>query len=174
MTSAVMMDRASMGVQGMPGMSPNGMGMPTMTPAGSNYLMVPRCTYRFEKTQGGIKITCVCEDPTARSMMHNLATALMGGMVSCCCTLNGMTVCSCSFTMGMCKCDMTEAGCNITCTSGDQKCCEMLQSCCDCISTCCNNGCTCCVMINNTPVCCGNSETYAKTTATTTTTSSKR
>ena len=174
MTSTVMMDRTNMGVQGMTGMNPTNVGVPTMSPAGSNYLMVPRCTYRFEKCQGGLKITCVCDDPMARSMMQNLCTSLMGGMVSCCCTMNGMTVCSCNFTMGMCKCEMTDTGCSITCTTGDQKCCEMLQSCCDCVSTCCNNGCTCCVMINNTPVCCGCSETYAKTTTPTTTTSSKR
>src|SRR4051812_16463862 len=90
MTNAMMMDRATMGVQGMAGMSPSNVGMPSVSPTGSNYVMVPRCTYRFEKVQGGLKITCVCDDPMARSMMQNLCTALMGGMVSCCCTLNGM------------------------------------------------------------------------------------
>ena len=37
----------------------------------------------------------------------------------------------------------------------------MIQSCCDCLSTLMNAGCTCCVMMNNTPVACGCSETGA-------------
>ena len=36
--------------------------------------------------------------------------------------------------MGMCKCEMTENGVCVTCTSGDSKCCEMIQACCDCLS----------------------------------------
>jgi hypothetical protein len=125
--------------------------------------MVPRCTYKFEKCQGGIKITCSCDDQMARSMAQNLCTQLLGGMCSCCCTLNGVTVCSCNFTMGMCKYEMTDQGFCVTCTSGDSKCCEMIQSCCDCISCMCNAGCTCTLLINSTPVCCGYSDTYGKT-----------
>jgi len=126
MTSAMMMDRTTVGVQGVTGVPTPGVGIPTVTPGSSNWLMVPRCTYRFEKCQGGVRITCVCDDPMARSMVQNLCTALTGGMVSCCCTLNGVTVCSYNFTMGICKCEVTDTGVCVTCTSGDQKCCEMI------------------------------------------------
>jgi hypothetical protein len=156
MTSTMMMDRTGMGVQGVSGVQSPGVG--GMTPTTSNWLMVPRCTYKFEKCQGGMKVTCVCDDPMSRSMLQNLCTALMGGMCSYVCTLNGMTVCCCNLTMGMCKCEVTESGCCVTCTSGDSKCCEMIQSCCDCLSCMYNAGCTCCLMMNNTPVCCGYSE----------------
>ena len=158
------------GMHGMTGMTSPvgvpGMGMPGVTPASSSYLMVPRCTIKYEKCQGGMKVTCVCDDPMSRSMMQNLCSVLAGGMCSCYCTLNGMTVCSYNFTMGMCRCEMTDTGVCFTCTTGDQKCCEMLQACCDCLSSCCNAGCTCCFCINNTPVCCGYSEAYAAATRT--------
>jgi hypothetical protein len=65
--------------------------------------------------------------------------------------MNGMVVCTCNLTMGMCKCEMTKDGCCVTCTSGDQKCCDTIQGCCACLAS----GCTCCLMMNNTPVCCG-------------------
>jgi hypothetical protein len=68
--------------------------------------------------------------------------------------MNGMMVCCCNLTMGMCKCDMTKDGCTITCMSGDSKCAEMIHGCCDCMSAMMKAGCTCCVMMNNTPVCC--------------------
>lgn len=167
MASTVMMERTTVGMQSMPGVTTPTVGGPTVQPATSNWLMVPRCTFKFEKCQGGMKVSCVCDDQMARSMMQNLCTALTGGLCSCYCTLNGVTVCSYNFTMGMCKCELTNDGFCCTCTSGDQKCCEMIQSCCDCLSTCCNSGCTCCFMMNNTPVCCGYSETYYKTTTTT-------
>ena len=35
--------------------------------------------------------------------------------------MNGMMVCCCNLTMGMCKCEMTEDGVCITCTSGDSQ-----------------------------------------------------
>jgi hypothetical protein len=163
MTSTMMVDRTGMGVQGVAGVPTPGVGVPTVSPTGPNWMMVPRCTFKFEKCSGGMKVTCVCDDPMARSMMHQLCTALMGGMCSCYCTLNGMTVCSYNFTMGMTKCEVTDSGCCFTCTSGDQKCCEMIQCCCDCLSCLCNAGCTCCFLMNNTPVCCGYSESYGKT-----------
>jgi hypothetical protein len=161
--TTMMMERTSTGMQSMPGVGPAG--MTSMSPATSNWLMVPRCTFKFEKTTVGMKISCVCDDQTARSMMQNLCTALMGGMCSCTCTLNGVMVCCCNFTMGLCKCELTSDGCSVTCTSGDQKCGEMIQSCCDCLATLCNGGCTCCLLMNNTPVCCGYSETSMKTTS---------
>jgi hypothetical protein len=57
--------------------------------------------------------------------------------------------------MGLCKIEPTESGCCITCTSGDQQCCEMIQACCECVSCCLEAGCSCCVLLNNTPICIG-------------------
>jgi hypothetical protein len=161
MSSTMMMERTGMG---MPGMGMPGMGTPTMgtgpgVAPSSNYLMVPRCTIKFEKCQGGMKIVCTCDDPMACSMMQNLCTMLQGGMVSCSMMMNGMMVCCCNLTMGMCKCETTDKGVSITCTSGDAKCGEMIQACCDCMACMMNAGCTCCLMMNNTPVACGCSET---------------
>jgi hypothetical protein len=169
MANAMMMDRTGMG---MPGVSVPGMstpGMPTLTPTTSNWMMVPRCTLKFEKCQGGMKITCVCDDKVACGMMQNLCTMLAGGMCSCYAVLNGMTVCCYNLTMGMCKCDLTDTGVCITCTTGDTKCCEMIQACCDSLTCMTNAGCTCCVLMNNNPVCCGYSESYATATVKTAT-----
>jgi hypothetical protein len=157
MSSTMMMERTGMGL---PGMGLPGLGTPTLgSPAGvassGNYLMVPRCTLKFEKCTGGMKVHCVCEDKMACSMMQNLCTMLQGGLCSCSVMLNGMTVCHCHFTMGLCKCDMTDKGVLLTCTSGDSKCCEMIQAYCDCLSCLMNAGCTCCLLMNNTPVACG-------------------
>jgi hypothetical protein len=85
-------------------------------------------------------------------------------MCSCYCSLNGVTVCSCNLTMGLCRCDITDTGICVTCTSGDQKCCEMIQCCCDCLACTCAAGCTCCFLMNNTPVCCGYGEPAGKAT----------
>jgi hypothetical protein len=144
---------------GMPGMATGvtgGMTAGAMGAAtGANWMMVPRATFKFEKVQGGMKLTCVCEDAMARSMMQNLCTMMTGGMCSCCMMMNGMTVCCCNFTMGMCKCDVTDKGLALTCTSGDAKCGEMIGACCDCLATMLKDGCCCCLMLNNNPVCCG-------------------
>ena len=155
MTSAVMMERTSPTMPGMGYPAGSPMSAPTGMPTGTNWMMVPRCTFRLEKVQGGLRIVCTCDDKMAVSMVQNLCTMLTGGMCSCCCMMNGMMVYCCNLTMGMCKCEMTKDGVCITCTSGDAKCGEMIQACCDCISTCLKSGCTCCVMMNNTPVCCG-------------------
>jgi hypothetical protein len=150
--TGMMMERTAM--TGMPTQGMSAQGVAPLT-APSNWMMVPRCTYKFEKCQGGMKVTCICDDQMARSMMQNLCTMLAGGMCSCCVMMNGVTVCCCNLTMGICKCEMTDKGICVTCTSGDQKCCEMIQSCCDCLSCMCKAGCTCCMLMNNTPVCCG-------------------
>jgi hypothetical protein len=157
MSGTMMMERSGMGIpgMGMPGMASPAMGASGTTTASPNYVMVPRCTMKFEKCTGGMKITCVCDDTMACSMMQNLCTMMAGSMCGCCVTYNGMTVCTCSLTMGHCKCDMTESGVCFTCTSGDTKCCEMIQAYCDCLTTMMTSGCTCCVMMNNTPVACG-------------------
>jgi hypothetical protein len=159
MSSTLLMERTGMGMSGM-GVSGLGSptGAPTGVPMGTNFLMVPRCTLKLEKCTGGFKITCVCDDKVTASMVQNLCTMLQGGMCSCCVMFNGMPVNLCNLTMGMCRCEPTDSGCCITCTSGDKECCEMIQACCDCISCCLNAGCTCCVMMNNTPVCCGCSD----------------
>jgi hypothetical protein len=91
MMNAMMVDRMNMpGMPGMgtPGMS--GMGMPT----GMNMMMVPRCTFKFEKVKGGMKMTCMCDDTMACSMMQNLCNMMAGSMCSCCCMMNGMMVCA--------------------------------------------------------------------------------
>jgi hypothetical protein len=152
MSSTMMMERTGMG---MPGMSTPTMGGPTGAMTAPGYVMVPRCTLKYEKCTGGMKIYCTCDDKTACSMMQNLCTMLAGGMCSCTMMMNGMTVCTCNFTMGMCKCEMTEHGVCITCTSGDTHCCEMIQACCDCMTAMVHAGCTCCVMMNGNPICCG-------------------
>jgi hypothetical protein len=151
----MMMERTGMG---MPGVGAAGMGIPgIMSPAAmpANFLMVPRCTFKMEKCTGGMKITCVCDDKTASGMVQNLCKMLAGGMCSCCMMMNGMMVFTCNLTMGMCKCDMTEMGVTVTCTSGDKACCDMIQASCDCMNSMLKAGCTCCLCMGSTPVCCG-------------------
>jgi hypothetical protein len=149
------MERLGMGMPGM-GMGMPGMGMGGMTaPMMPGMMMMPRCTMKMEKAQGGMKIACTCDDQTACSMMQNLCSMLQGGMCTCCLMMNGMMVCCCNLTMGMCLCEMTGKGCTITCTSGDAKCGQMIQACCDCMTTMMKDGCTCCLLMNGTPVCCG-------------------
>ena len=71
MSGTMMMDRAAM----MTGMMGAGAGtMPGGMHGGMNMMMVPRCTMKFEKCQGGMKISCVCEDAMACSMVQNLCT----------------------------------------------------------------------------------------------------
>ena len=151
--ASTMMNPTAMG---MSGTMPTGMAMPAPGTAPTmNPMMVPRCTMKFEKCQGGMKITCTCDDQMSCGMLQNLCSMMQGSMCSCCCMMNGMMVCCCCLTMGMCKCEMTDKGVCVTCTSGDSKCGEMIQACCDCLSCMMNDGCTCCVMMNNIPICCG-------------------
>jgi hypothetical protein len=168
MAGAMMMERTGMGMPGVgvPGVGTPGMGV-SSTPTTSNWLMVPRCTFKFEKCTGGMKLTCTCDDKMACSMVQNLCTMLAGGMFSCNVMLNGMTVCCYNFTMGLCKCEVTDKGVCVTCTSGDTKCCEMIQACCEGLTCMTHAGCTCCVLMNNTPVCCGYGDSYSHTTHTT-------
>ena len=155
MTNTMMVERTGAVVPsyGSPTQGAAAFGMPTAV--GASMTMVPRCTVRFEKCTGGLKVYCTCEDRTACGVVQNLCAALAGGLVSCCAQFNGLTVYSCNFVMGLCRCESTEDGVCITCTSGDAKCCEMLQACCDCLSCMVEAGCTCCVFMNNTPICCG-------------------
>src|SRR5262245_38048525 len=100
MSSAVMMERTGTAMPGMgvPGFGTPPVGAPAGVSAGTNWLMVPRCTFKVEKCTGGMKITCSCDDKLACSMVQNLCTMLAGGMCSCCAMLNGMTVCYCNLT----------------------------------------------------------------------------
>jgi hypothetical protein len=155
--TSMMMERTGMAMPGMglPGLGTPVAGMPAGMPAAVNWMMVPRCKMKVEKSSGGLKITCSCEDKTAVSMVQNLCTMLAGGMCSCCCMFNGQMVYCCNLTMGMCKCEPTKDGCSLTCTSGDQKCAEMISACCDCMAVMLKDGCTCCLLMNGSPVCCG-------------------
>ena len=80
----------------MPGMM-NGVGMNTM-PMGGTGMMMPRCTMKMEKMQGGMRCTMTCDDKTMAMMMQNLCNMMAGGMCSMCCMMNGMPVC-CSMMM---------------------------------------------------------------------------
>jgi len=160
MSTAMMMERTGTMYPGMgaPGYSTPAMGAPAGMAPMTNWMMVPRCTFKVEKCTGGFRMTCSCDDKLAVSMVQNLCTMLAGGMCSCCLMLNGMMVCCYNLTMGMCRCEMTDQGMCLTCTSGDQQCCAMLQACCDSMSCMMEAGCTCCFMMNQTPVCCGGTE----------------
>ena len=144
------MERPTMGMQTMmPGMSS------AMPAANMNMMMIPSCTMKMEKCDGGMKMMCMSDDAMAVSMMQNMAKMLCGGMVSCSMMMNGMMMMTCNMMMGMCKCEMTPKGMMITCTSGDADCCKMIQCCCDAMMAMMMAGCTCCMSMNNTPCCCG-------------------
>ena len=150
--TSMMMERTGMT---MPTMGSAGMASPLNVPTGAQWMMIPRCTMKMEKCTGGLKITCICEDKAACTMMQNLCTMMAGGMVSCCMMLNGMPVCTCNLTMGLCKCETTKDGISITCISGDKMCSEMLQACCESMATMLKAGCSCSLCVNGNPVCCG-------------------
>jgi hypothetical protein len=145
MSNAVLMERSSLASL------PNPAGMPG---TGANFCVLPRCEMKFSKCKGGIKIECRCEDELACATLQNLCKMLAGGLCGCCVTCNGVCICQCNFAVGTCKCEMTKEGCCVTCTSGDEKCCEMLEACCECCKACCQEGCCCYLTFNGTPVCC--------------------
>jgi len=157
MSSAVMFERTG---TTMPGVSPAGVTTPHFSaaptvPAMPNYLMVPRCTFKFEKVKEGMKVTCTCDDKLACSMVQNLSSMVSGGLTSCWLMFNGMVVCSFNFTMGMCRWEPFDKGVTFTCTTGDKQCCEMIQSFSECASGMVKSGCTCCWLVGGTPVCYG-------------------
>lgn len=135
--------------------------VPTM-PSVPGMMVVPRGVMKFEKCTGGVKIYCVCEDALSISMVQNLCTMLQGGMVGCCVTMNGQTVCTCNFCCCNCTWEKTTNGVCFTCISGDANCCTMVQCCADCVCTCCMPGCVCCLTIAGTPICCGTCEVVKK------------
>ena len=120
-----------------PGSEPTGFSAPApAAPGTGNWCVVPRCTIKVEKCQGGMKIKCACDDEVSCATLQNLCKMLADGMCSCCCTLNGICVCQCNLACGICTCECTKDGVCITCKSGDKACCEMIQACCDCLSKC--------------------------------------
>jgi hypothetical protein len=52
--STVMMDR-------LPSGNANVFGASNTAPSTANACILPRCTFKFEKCQGGIKIHCCCD-----------------------------------------------------------------------------------------------------------------
>ncbi len=154
MSNVMMFDRSMM-MGSMSGSSmPTGM-TPGIMPSMGQMCMVPRCEIKMEKCTGGMKMTCTCDDEMTAATLQNMCNMLCEGMCSCCCMMNGMMMCQCNMTMGMCKCTDTPDGVCITCTSGDKDCCAMIQACCDCMMKCMENGCMCCVCFGGTPCCCG-------------------
>ena len=137
------------GMMNMPMMG--GMGMQS---GAMNMMMMPRCTMKMEKCEGGMRMMCMSSDEMAVAMMQNLCTMMMGGMTSCCMMMNGMMVMNCNMMMGMCKMEMTSDGMMMMWTSGDAEICTMIQACCDCMMSMMAAGCTCCMMMNNMPICC--------------------
>src|SRR5688572_6281645 len=126
--STVMMERSAMGMRGMGAM---GMGGRPSMMAPTDVAVVRRCSFEMEKVNGGMKITCPCADTAGCTTVQSLCGMLSGGMCTCCVMMNGMTVGCCNLMMGMCKCEMTDKGVSMTCTSGDAACASMIQGCCD-------------------------------------------
>jgi hypothetical protein len=152
MSSALLLERAGLAAPGIS--APQALGHPGTAPA-ANWCVVPRCEIKVEKCTGGFKLHCSCEDDIACGTLQNLCKMLAGSTCSCCCTLNGITVCQCHLTCGICTCEYTSDGCCITCISGDKACSQILQGCCECLAACIKQGCCCYVCFGNTPVCCG-------------------
>jgi len=145
MSSSVMFDRSTQ-------MTSHGMRMPTSISSGD---AVPTCTIKIEKCNGGMKITCVCEDELALVRMQDQCKALCQKLCTCCCTMNGLTIFQCNLAMCQCNCEETADGVCITCVCGDESCCDMIEACCDCLCCCMEAGCTCSICFDGTPCCCG-------------------
>ena len=159
MSSSVLLERGASAVAPFGGPSQGWQTgtIPAGSPASANWCVLPRCTIEFEKSAGGCKIHCRCEDEVACGTLQNLCKMLCDGLCTINCTWNGIQCCQCNLCCGNCKCEYTKDGVCITCTSGDKACAAMIQACCQCLSTCCESGCCCYISFNNTPVCCGTS-----------------
>jgi hypothetical protein len=117
-------------------------------------MMLPHCTMKMEKIEGGMRCTCSCDDKTQCAMMQNMAQMMGTGMCSMCCMMNGMVLCQCNMMMGMCKMEMTAGGMVMTCTSGDKMVCDMIQACCECMTKMMAAGACCVMMMSGMPMCC--------------------
>ncbi len=155
MATTKMMERTGMPMAGMPMAGATGtMGAAAPAAPGMNMMMVPRCAMTFAKCAGGMQVTCKCDDKVSAAMLQNLCTMMAGGMLSCCCLMNGMTVCCYNMMMAHCKCEATDDGVCITCTSGDPACVAMIEACCTSMASMMKADCCCCLMMNNMPICC--------------------
>lgn len=157
MASSVLLERGASSVAPFSGATPAWQPgtYPSGSPAAANWCVLPRCNVEFEKTSGGFKIRCQCEDEIATGTLQNLCRMLSDGLCSASCCINGISVCQCNFAFGNCKIEYTKNGCAISCTSGDKNFGAVLQACCESLSTCCESGACCYICFNNTPVCCG-------------------
>ena len=126
----------------------------TMATPAMNMMMVPRCTIKMEKCEGGMKMMCQGDEALATGMLQNLCDMMAGSMMSCCLMNNGMMMACFNMTMGMCKTEMMKNGVCFAWTSGDPQCCKIIQECCDCMTMMMKCGCSCCLCLNNLPVCC--------------------
>jgi hypothetical protein len=109
MSTSILLERSVPGIAPLSG--PSTGWHPTGSPAAASWCVVPRCRLEFKKCTGGFKINCHCDDEVACGTLQNLCRMLSDGLCSCCCTCNGIAVCQCSLTMGICKCEMTKDGC---------------------------------------------------------------
>ena len=116
-------------------------------------VMVPRCTMTFSKCPGGMKVTCACEDKDSTAKLQNLCIMTAGGMLSCCCMMNGMMVCCYNMMITHCKCEPTEDGVCMICTSDDPDCTAMIKACFASMTSMMKAGCSCSMMMNNMPIC---------------------
>ena len=76
--STVMMDRLPTG-------STSVFGAAQAAPTPANSCIIPACSLKFEKCQGGMKIECCCDDDVACGALQNLCKMLQGGLCNCCC-----------------------------------------------------------------------------------------
>src|SRR5262249_10845086 len=76
MSSSTLLERGSSAVAPFsgPGIQPGV--LPSGSPAGANWCVLPRCTVEFEKTSNGCKIHCRCDDEVARGTLQNLCRML--------------------------------------------------------------------------------------------------
>jgi len=154
MSTTMLYERTGTSAFASPGPGIGAAAFPQTTP-GANWCVLPRCNVRVEKCKGGLKLWCSCDDEVAAGTLQNLCKMLADGLCSVCCTRSGITVCQCSLSCGICKCEFTKDGVCITCLSGDKTCCDLIQACCDCLSCCLESGCCCYVCFGGQPVCCG-------------------
>jgi hypothetical protein len=123
-----------------------------------NVMMLPRCTFKIEKCADGCRIVCSGDGRLATGVIQNLCTMLAGSTCTCSAMTHGQVTYTCNLTMGPCRCELTETGVCITCTSDDSNCVRIIQASTDCLRALLEIGCTCCLLLNNTPICTGGSE----------------
>jgi len=63
-----------------PGFGPHA--APTGAPTGTNWCVLPSCKISVEKSSGGCKVHCSCEDEVACGALQNLCRMLAAGTCS--------------------------------------------------------------------------------------------